>query len=710
MTVTKDRDVPLEKIRNIGIIAHIDAGKTTTTERILFETGKTYKQGSVDEGTTVTDWMAQERERGITIVSAAITTFWDLQTGSAIENGHYRINIIDTPGHIDFTAEVERSLRVLDGAVMVFDGRTGVESQSETVWRQADRYNVPRICILNKLNLIGADFEGSIKSIQERLGANAAPVQIPIGLEHDLRGIVDLIKMKACTYKAIEDNKLTEEEVPAELTEMSKKYRDELIEKVAEFDDEALSKYLEGKELSEIDIKRAVRSGVISGKFFPILGGDNRTATVQLLMDAVVEYLPSPVDLPPVEGQNPNTGVIEKRERTNQEKFCALAFKVVTDPHVGRLVYLRIYSGTLKAGQVILNISRQHQERIGKLVLLHADQRELIDEAYAGEIVAAVGIKDTTTGDSLSDPSGPILLESISFPEPVISLAIEPATKSDQEKMGLALQKLSDEDPTFRIKSNPETGQTIISGMGELQLEVLVDRMKREFNVDAKTGAPQVAYKETIKRSAQGEGKYIRQTGGHGQYGHCFLRVEPKGRGEGYEWKSEIKGGAIPSEFIPAIEKGVREKMENGILAGFPMTDMLVAVYDGSYHEVDSSEIAFKIAGSLALEEAAKKADMVLLEPIMKIEVSTPDEFMGDIIGDLSSKRAQIQSTEKKGVMTVIDALAPLAELSGYATKLRSISQGRASFYMEPSHYEEVPSNIANNLIAQRGTVTFHRA
>jgi len=702
VTATKDRNLPMEKIRNIGIIAHIDAGKTTTTERILFETGKTYKQGSVDEGTTATDWMAQERERGITIVSAAITTFWDLQTASSVENGHYRINIIDTPGHIDFTAEVERSLRVLDGAVMVFDGRTGVESQSETVWRQADRYKVPRICILNKLNLIGADFEGSIKSIRERLGANAAPVQYPIGLEHDLSGIIDLVRMKAYTYKGVEDSKLIEEEIPSNLLETAKKYREELVEAVAEYNDETLAKYLDGKELSEADIKKAIRAGVVQGKFFPILGGDNRTTTAQTLLDAVVEYLPSPLDVPPVEGENPKTGEIEKREPKNSEPFCGLAFKVVTDPHVGRLVYVRVYSGVIKAGEVVYNLSRQKQERVGKLVLLHADQRELIEEAYAGEIVAVVGIRETTTGDSLSDPAHPILLESISFPEPVISLAIEPATKSDQEKMGLALQKLSDEDPTFKIKSNFETGQTIISGMGELQLEILVDRMKREFNVDAKTGAPQVAYKETIKKQAQGEGKYIRQTGGRGQYGHCLLRVEPRSRGEGNEWKSEIKGGSIPSEFVPAIEKGVREKLEQGILAGYPMTDMFVAVYDGSYHDVDSSEIAFKIAGSLAVEEAVKRADMVLLEPIMKVEVTTPDEFMGDIIGDLSSKRAQIQGTEKRGMFTAINALAPLAELSGYATKLRSISQGRASFYMEPSHYEEVPSNIMANLIAKK--------
>lgn len=701
-TVTKDRKVPLEKIRNIGIIAHIDAGKTTTTERILFETGKTYKLGSVDEGTTVTDWMAQERERGITIVSAAITTFWDFKKDSNVSRGHYRINIVDTPGHIDFTAEVERSLRVLDGAVMVFDGRTGVESQSETVWRQADRYNVPRICVLNKLNLIGADFEGSIASIRERLGANASPVQIPIGLEHDHHGVVDVIKMKAYTYSKIEDNKLTEGEIPEELKSKAEEYREELIEKVAEYDDETLTKYLEGQKLDEVDIKRAIRKGVIAGKFFPILGGDNRSVTVQLLLDALVEYLPSPIDLPPIEGENPRTGEKEKRAPKNSEPFSALAFKVVTDSHVGRLVYLRVYSGTVKAGQVVYNATRQKQERVSKLVLLHADQRELIDEAFAGEIVAVVGVKQTTTGDTLCDPAHPIILESISFPEPVISLAIEPATKADQEKMGLALQKLSDEDPTFRVKANFETGQTIISGMGELQLEVLVDRMKREFGVDAKTGAPQVAYKETIKKPAVGEGKYIRQTGGRGQYGHCFLRIEPLGRGEGFEFKSEIKGGVIPSEFIPSIEKGVVEKMERGILAGYPMTDMRVVVYDGSYHEVDSSDIAFKIAGSMALEEAAKKAGLILLEPIMKVEVATPDEFMGDVIGDLSSKRAQIQGTEKRGNMTIINALSPLAEMAGYATKLRSISQGRASFYMEPSHYDEVPANIAESLIAKK--------
>ena len=709
MTATKDRDVSYEKIRNIGIIAHIDAGKTTTTERLLFETGRTYKQGSVDEGTTVTDWMAQERERGITIVSAAITAFWDLKETTSVEAGHYRINIIDTPGHIDFTAEVERSLRVLDGALMVFDGRTGVESQSETVWRQADRYSVPRICVLNKLNLIGANFEESLKSIKERLGANAAPVIIPIGLEHEHRGIVDLIKMKAFAYKDVGDHDLVEEEIPADLVDMAKKYRTQLIESASEFDDEALNLFLEGKEPDETILKRAIRKGVISGKFFPVFGGDNRSPEAKLLLNGIVEFLASPLDLPPVEGTDPKTGESAVRERKNEAPFSGLAFKVTTDPHVGRLVYVRIYSGTLSAGQQVFNSSAQKPERIGKLVLLHADQRELIETAYAGEIVAVVGIKDTTTGNTICDSSHPIILESINFPEPVISLAIEPATKSDQEKMGLALSKLSDEDPTFRIKSNAETGQTLIAGMGELQLEVLVDRMKREFNVVATTGAPQVAYKETIKKIGQGEGKYIRQTGGRGQYGHALLRLEPMGRGEGFEFKSEIKGGAIPQEYISPIEKGIKEKMENGVLAGFPIVDMRAVVYDGSYHEVDSSEIAFKIAGSMALEDAFRKSDPILLEPIMKVEVSTPDEFMGDVIGDLSSKRAQVSGTEKKGLMTVINATAPLAELSGYATKLRSLTQGRASYYMEPSHYEEVPKNIADAVVAKSGKVEMPR-
>lgn len=702
-TTTENRELPMERIRNIGIIAHIDAGKTTTTERILFESGKTYKLGSVDEGSTVTDWMEQERERGITIVSAAITTFWTTKVKGNIPKAPHRINIIDTPGHIDFTVEVERSLRVLDGAVMVFDGRTGVEPQSETVWHQADRYKVPRICSLNKLNLVGADWEGSIESIRQRLAPNAAPIDMPIGLEHDIHGVVDLVEMKAYTYKGIEDNKLTEEDVPRDLKDKAEKYRHELLEKVAEFDDEVLEKYLNEEALSPAEIKRAIRAGVIKGKFFPILGGDNRMVTVQRILDGVVEYLPSPLDLPPVKGVNPETGEEEERLPHNDEPLSALAFKVNVDPHVGRLVWLRIYSGSIKAGSPVYNSTKRTGERIGRLVLLHADQRELIEEAYAGEIVAAVGLKETITGDTICVQGKPILLENIKFPEPVISLAIEPKTRQDQEKLGYAMNRLSEEDPTFRVKTNHETGQTIISGMGELQLEVLVDRMKREFGVEAQTGAPQVAYKETVKKEATGEGKYIRQTGGRGQYGHCLLRVEPMGRGEGYQFVSEIKGGAIPSEFIPAIEKGVREAMENGIVAGYPLVDMKVAVYDGSFHEVDSSEIAFKIAGSMALQEAAKRAEVALLEPIMKIAVSTPEDFMGDVIGDLSSRRAQILGTEKRAALTIINALTPLAELSGYATVLRSISQGRASYYMEPSHYEEVPAGIAEKIIGASG-------
>ncbi|MDO8503661.1 MAG: elongation factor G [bacterium] len=701
-TTTEKRDLPMERIRNIGIIAHIDAGKTTTTERILFESGKTYKLGSVDEGSTVTDWMAQERERGITIVSAAITAFWTTRIKGDIPQEEHRINIIDTPGHIDFTVEVERSLRVLDGAVMIFDGRTGVEPQSETVWRQADKYNVPRICSLNKINLVGADFEGSIASIRERLNPNAAPIDIPIGVEHSLKGVVDIIEMKAFTYKDQVDNKLVEGEVPADLLEKARKYREELLEKVAEFDDEVLRKFLDGQELTPAEIKRAIRKGTIKGKFFPILAGDNRMATVQRILDAVVEYLPSPLDLPPVKGINPESGEAEERHPKNDEPLSALAFKINVDPHIGRLIWLRIYSGTLKAGSPVFNATKRVSERIGRLVLLHAEQRELIEEAYAGEIVAAVGLKETVTGDSVCAPSHPILLENINFPEPVISLAIEPKTRADQEKLGYAMNRLGEEDPTFKVKTNHETGQTIISGMGELQLEVLVDRMRREYGVEALTGAPQVAYKETIKKVASGEGKYIRQSGGRGQYGHCFLRVEPKGRGEGSEFVSEIKGGAIPQEYIPAIEKGVKETMDNGILAGFPLVDVKVAVYDGTFHDVDSSEIAFKIAGSMALKEAAKNAELTLLEPIMKVAVSTPDSVLGDVIGDLSSRRAQILGTEQRGTMQQITALVPLAEVSGYATALRSLSQGRASYYMEPSHYQEVPQNIIQTIVGQK--------
>lgn len=690
---TTKRDYPLTKFRNIGIIAHIDAGKTTTTERVLFDTGRTHKHGSVDEGNTTTDWMAQERERGITIVSAAITTFWK----------DHRINIIDTPGHVDFTVEVERSLRVLDGAVMLFDGKMGVEAQSETVWHQADKYHVPRLCFVNKLNLIGGDFDMSIKSIHERLGKNAFPIWLPIGIEYELRGAIDLVEMKAYKYNTIDDSDLHVEEIPADLLPKAQEWRTKLIETVAEFDDQTMDKYLNGEDLTQEEIKRAIRKGTVTGKFFPIMGGDSRTCIITKVLDAVLDYLPSPLDVPPAKGTHPHTREELSRNVDVTEPLSALAFKIQTDPHVGRLIYTRVYSGKLVTGMQLYNSTKDHTERLGRILLMHADKREEIKEAYAGEIVAIVGLKQVSTGDTLSDVDHPIVLEAISFPDPVISLAIEPKTKSDQEKMSQALSKLTDEDPTLRLRSDHETGQTIIAGMGELHLEIIVDRMKREFSVEVSTGAPQVAYRETITKTANAEAKYIRQTGGRGQYGHCLLRVEPLGRGEGYQWVNEIRGGAIPQEFIPAIEKGVKEAMENGVIAGYPLVDVKVAVYDGSYHEVDSSEIAFKIAGSQAFQSAVRQAGATVLEPIMKVEVTTPEEFLGDVIGDLSAKRSQIQKTEDRGTVKVITALVPLAELFGYATRLRSLTQGRASYYPEPSHYQEVPSNILQQIIAASG-------
>lgn len=693
--VTKKRDVPIEKIRNIGIIAHIDAGKTTTTERVLYYTGRSYKIGDIDEGTTVMDWMEQERERGITIVSAATTTFWR----------DHRINIIDTPGHVDFTAEVERSLRVLDGGVVVFDAEEGVQSQSETVWHQADRYRVPRLCFVNKMDKLGADFDRTVKMIKERLGAKPALITIPIGKEKDFVGVVDVLEQKALIWPEKDETgeKFEEQEVPAELADKLKKTRHDLIELVSETDDKLLEKYVAGEEPTAEELRRALRAATIANQLVPTYAGASlRNKGVQPMLDGVMDFLPSPFDLPPVTGFDPETGKEESRKTDTEAPFAALAFKVQTDPHVGRLTYLRVYSGKLASGSNVQNTTQRKPERAGRLLLMHANKREEIKEALAGEIVAVVGLKETTTGDTLAAKDHPIVLESILFPEPVISLAIEPKTKADQEKLSLSLNKLSEEDPTFRIKSDPETGQTIISGMGELHLEILVDRMKREFRVEANTGQPQVAYKETIAKVAEGEGKYIRQTGGRGQYGHCFLRVEPKGRGEGFEFVSEIKGAAIPAEFIPSIEKGVVEAMERGIIAGYPLVDMKVAVYDGTYHEVDSSDIAFKIAGSMALQEAVKQAEPGLLEPIMKVEVTTPDDFLGDVIGDLSSKRAQILQSEARGQVRVITALAPLAELPGYATTLRSMTQGRASYYMEPSHYEEVPANIAAQIIERK--------
>lgn len=688
------RIYPLDKIRNIGIIAHIDAGKTTTTERILFYTGRTYKIGDIDEGNTQMDWMEQEKERGITIVSAATTTFWK----------DHRINIIDTPGHVDFTAEVERSLRVLDGGITVLDAEEGVQSQSETVWRQADKYKVPRICFVNKMDKLGADFLATVKSIEDRLGANPAIMVLPIGAENTYKGNVDLLTRKCLIWNSEDLGAKYEivDEVPAEMKDQVEEYRHKLIEKIAETDDSLLEKYLAGEEPGVEELKSALRRAVIGYKLVPIYAGTSlRNKGVQPLLDAVIDYLPSPADLKEVKGINPKTGEEETRKLVPEEAFSGLAFKIQNDPHVGKLTYFRVYSGKLDSGSYIYNSTKNLKERVGRLLLMHANQREEIKEAYAGEIVAIVGLKDTVTGDTLCDEAKPIILEQISFPEPVISLAIEPKTKSDQEKLGLALKRLSEEDPTFQIKTNHETGQTIISGIGELQLEVMVDRMRREFNVQANTGAPQVAYKETFKETAQAEGKYVRQSGGRGQFGHCWLRVEPRQRGEGNEFVNEIKGGAIPQEFVKAVEKGVNETLENGVLLGYPIVDTAVACYDGSYHEVDSSEVAFKIAASQALQAASRKAGMDLLEPIMKVEVTTPSEFMGDIIGDLSAKRGQILGSEERARATIINAMVPLAELSGYATQIRSMSQGRASYYMEPSHYEIVPKNIVEAMVAK---------
>lgn len=711
------RQYPLENIRNIGIIAHIDAGKTTTTERILFYTGRTYKIGEVHEGAAVMDWMAQERERGITITSAATTAFWTVKGDSEYKDIEQRVNIIDTPGHVDFTAEVERSLRVLDGAVFVLEGEEGVQSQSETVWRQADKYHVPRVTFVNKMDKVGADFYYTLKTMHDRLGAKTAVIQLPIGQESDFKGIVDLFTKTA--YIWTDELGRVEEttEIPADLVEKVEEYHNKLVEQIAELDDELMEKYLGGEEPTVSELKKVLRKAAIEGKLVPVLCGTAlRNKGVQRVLDAVVEFLPNPLDVPPMKGFDPRKyneaadvpeDGWEVRSPDPKEPFSGLAFKIQTDPHVGKLTYVRIYSGTLKSGSYAYNASKDLRERVGRLLLMHADKREEIVEAYAGEIVAVVGLKDTTTGNTLADDAKPIVLESITFPEPVISLAIEPKTKSDQEKISLALNKLAEEDPTFRIRSDQDTGQTIISGMGELHLDILVDRMKREFKVEANVGQPQVSYKESVKKIAQGEGKYIRQSGGRGQYGHCLIRIEPRNRGEGFEFKSEIVGGSIPREYITPIEKGIKEKLETGVVAGYPMVDFFVAVYDGSYHEVDSSEIAFKIAGSMALADAASKADPYIMEPIMRIEVTTPEEFLGDVMGDLSSKRAQILGTEERGNAKVINALVPLAELTGYVTILRSLTQGRASAYVEPSHYEEVPSNISAQIVAKsKGAAT----
>lgn len=694
--ITKNRNVPLDKIRNVGVIAHIDSGKTTTTERFLFYTGKSYKIGDIDEGNTQMDWMPQERERGITIVSAATTTFW---------NG-IRINIIDTPGHVDFTAEVERSLRVLDGGVVIFDAEEGVQSQSETVWRQADKYKVPRICFINKMDKLGADFEATVEEIRERLGAHPAVMVYPIGKEQEFKGVIDLLTLKA-KYWDVDPQGIKyreTDEIPEDLKSAVASARAKLVEKIAETDDKLLDKYLNGQEISVDELKAALRKAVISYKLIPVYCGTSlRNKAVQPILDAIVDYLPSPVDLKEIKGHHPKTEEEVIRKLVPEEKFAALAFKIQLDPHVGKLTYTRVYSGVLESGSYVYNVNRDKQERVSRILLMHANQREEIDKAYAGEIVALIGPKDTKTGDTLADPASPLILEKITFPEPVISLAIEPKTKADQEKLSYTLQRLAEEDPTFKVKVNHETGQTIMSGMGELHLEILVDRMKREMGMDVNVGKPQVAYKETIAKPATDvEVKYIKQTGGHGQYGHCVINVEPLPRGAGFKFVNKIKGGAIPSEFIPSVEKGVIEALEKGVYLGFPMTDLQVTLIDGSYHDVDSSDIAFKIAGSMALQEAAKKAGMTLLEPIMKLEVTIPEAFMGVAIGDISSKRGKILGTEKRSRAVVIKGYVPLAELSGYATTIRSLTEGRGIFYMEPSHYEEVPQNIARAMLENK--------
>lgn len=694
------RETPLDRYRNIGIMAHIDAGKTTTTERILYYTGKTYKIGEVHEGTTEMDWMEQEKERGITITSAATTTFWN---GMEKQFKPHRINIIDTPGHVDFTVEVERSLRVLDGAIAVYDGVAGVEPQTETVWRQADKYNVPRICFINKLDRVGADFFFCVNSIKERLGANAVPIQLPIGSEADFKGVVDLINNRAIIWTGDElGAKFEFQPIPDDLKDLAEEYRSKLVESAVECDDQLLEKYLNDGEISVEELKRAIRKGTLEKKLFPVLcGAAFKNKGVQPLLDAVVDFLPSPIDIAHVRGIDPNTGEEIERKTDDNEPFSALAFKIMSDPYVGKLTFFRVYSGTLKKGSYIYNSTKGKKERIGRLLLMHANQREEIDEVNAGDIAATVGLKDTTTGDTLCDENKPIVLESMTFPEPVIDLAIEPLTRADQDKLGTALMKLAEEDPTFRVKTDHETGQTIISGMGELHLEIIVDRLKREFKVEANVGKPQVAYRETITGSAEVEGKYIKQTGGRGQYGHVWIRVKPNEPGKGYQFINSIVGGVIPKEYIPAVDKGIQEAMQTGVLAGYPVVDISVELFDGSYHEVDSSEMAFKIAASIAFKDACKKANPVLLEPIMDVEVVTPEDYMGDVVGDLNRRRGRILSMDQRGNARVIKAEVPLAEMFGYATDLRSFTQGRASYTMKFKHYEQVPANIANEIIAK---------
>ncbi|HTP49156.1 MAG TPA: elongation factor G [Anaeromyxobacteraceae bacterium] len=686
------RTTSLERYRNIGIMAHIDAGKTTTTERILFYTGVTHKIGEVHEGTTVMDWMEQERERGITITSAATTCFWR----------DHRINIIDTPGHVDFTIEVERSLRVLDGAVAVFDAVSGVEPQSETVWRQADKYKVPRVCFINKMDRVGADFFMSVDSIKEKLGARPVPIQVPLGREDKFRGMVDLVKMKGITFDDETMGATYQEiDIPADLVDQAKEYRAALEEAVADVDDELMAKYLDGHPLTADEVRRGLRQGTIAMKFFPVICGTAfKNKGVQQFLDAVVDYLPSPVDKPPVHGITPK-GVDVVCNTSDSEPFAALAFKLMNDPFVGNLTFFRVYSGRLESGSYVYNATKERKERVGRLLQMHANKREEIKEVLAGDIAAAVGLRQTTTGDTLCEEGRPVVLEKMEFPEPVISVAIEPKTKADQDKMGMALSRLQMEDPSFRVRTDEETGQTIISGMGELHLEIIVDRMLREFKVEANVGKPQVAYRETITKSVESEGRYIRQTGGRGQYGHCWLRLIPQEPGKGFEFENETVGGSIPKEFIEPIRKGIVEAMTGGVLAGFPMVDLKVEVYDGSYHDVDSSEMAFKIAGSMGFKDGAARAGTVLLEPVMNVEVVTPDAFMGDVIGDLNSRRGKIQGMNPRAGVQVITAQVPLAEMFGYATDLRSRTQGRATYTMQFGHYAQVPNSIAETIITK---------
>ena len=690
------REFPLEKTRNIGIMAHIDAGKTTTTERILFYTGRVHKIGETHEGAATMDWMEQEKERGITITSAATTCHW---------KGH-RINIIDTPGHVDFTVEVERSLRVLDGSVAVFCAKGGVEPQSETVWRQADKYSVPRMAYVNKMDITGANFYNVVQMMKDRLGANAVPIQLPIGYEDTFEGMVDLIKMKAIVYgdKLGKDEEFVE--IPEDMKEKAEEYRQALIEAVAESDDDLMMKYLEGEELTEEEIMTGIRKQTIACKMTPVCCGSSyKNKGVQPLLDAIVAFMPAPTDIPHIKGVNPETGEEDERPSSDEEPFAALAFKIMTDPYVGKLAFFRVYSGTLESGSYVYNSTKGKRERIGRILQMHANHRQEIEKVYAGDIAAAVGLKDTTTGDTLCDEKAPIILESMVFPDPVISVAVEPKTKADQEKMGIAVQKLAEEDPTVRVRTDPETAQTIISGMGELHLDIIVDRLLREFHVGCSVGNPQVAYRETIRKSVKAEGKFVRQSGGKGQYGHCWLELTPLEPGEGFKFDNKVVGGAIPKEYIGPVEAGVKEAMENGVVAGYPMVDVGVTVYDGSYHEVDSSEMAFKIAGSMGFRAGALKADPVILEPYMKVEVTVPEEYMGDVIGDLNSRRGRINSMEARNGAQVIDAFVPLSEMFGYATDLRSKTQGRGNYSMEVDHYEEVPRNIAEAIIAKnKGT------